>query len=1541
MSTIINFKNTDSIKSSIDQIDLLDAQALAETLADPNAFSDIKHWEPAQGPRPLRAKELRHLNSISTFCKGATLLSKHLRNGERIDQNQYEQIQARLSKAFKRAHSPKTKALIQSAQTKLIEGQEESIKQCLDQPINPFEKREIQLAPSNPQKGILSTLFHTLNFLGSLSVPKKVAPQEAAATLAKQAAAAAAPLDKSTPKPSPFQLTAPQCVPLQTLEKELMLSLKGKYNLIAGPVGELTQYGNKHLNLVKMEKAASFLRLPNLEIPAPKGLKSSDVEAFLRKEAPEIFKSWGALKALQMKNGDAPFFFDLPQTKDHLAAIQTAIKKTFSSPKAFSLLNPEIESWLEKLEKDQIFLMVRSTGAEDSKQAANAGGNLSRAYVKPNRAAFMQAVGDVVQSYFGKNSLQNRLNAKGDLFAEPLQLSVTAQALIGEPIGGATNPQDIPVSLVAFTNEPLYIGDEEFRAMRISLTYGHGEGVVSQEGIATDSVLILQSQSHPDKLHFIYDNQLKNERLAPQEKGDRIVLEKKQNPDCLINKPALSRQQLALAYSSLVSMEAFFEGHPTDIEAVFWKGKFYFVQARPVNRKPLLPTYLRGTQGIVSTIQAQTIVPGKASVLTALSKDSVLVANTLKEAEEKFQSGRHQLVVVAQSEPQNSHPIVNFSNLGIPCLYSKDKQAIEKLLKEVSETHPLAVCMQTGKIHLWDTSIAPLENEIVKGFAVHPAQIAISLNVENTSGMTPADIPTDLNELIIQIRTSPKNLDLIAQHKRIKDLKENIQKIENELKSLKTKPESAEKILFILKELNHNVEKAVEEAKAQFKQGAPEERLQKLLHLKILETLLAGPSQENGVGQYNLAHAAALSEEALELIAFQKECGSISSGNLLIAGKKAACREAYAEWKNFLKETEKLLQKRQINKGEFGRFSDIVSLFAETKSLSSWLTFFPKKETALQTFQNILKENTPDVQTFASDLLAKQQKITLIRGKIDRFADPAAHPAAWRELQTLIEPFQSSDWLQKIQSKPPSVQAAAYQVMEQALDLLDLSLKTLKMSSRFDEFSKATLFKQMLIPYFEMMKSWAVYLVPEKSISHHLDWPLEKYLDQVKNLLKEMNPASPNMLLPSNGFSVSAAILTAGTAFERHEPRTLEDMLTLIHQNSLSWTSILNQNLLSLEKMQNSSLPKIVQQAAASAENGNWGITLQRIGLEVKPGTIVIRYNVPLRNHSGHIDLIYDTHSKEMIFQAQLLGQARERWSKTTIWIDILQKMGVFASQRPIYQNNQELTFSWKVNEENLKDAFREYSAMADYSLRDSFEDAIRGLYDRWEARKESGASMNNFSAAIASAAQQAMSTENQSCVETALYLFTRLFVKGQGFEAAVAAAQLGLSSQNPVSIYGAISLFTNLFKMEQGFEAAAAAAENGINVENREIQKIATGFLSKLVAQGYAHETAITTAQYIVKNGNDDSRYRALKLLHKLVKMGKGYEVALDAVQHILRINDHENKHLALIILDTLIDNKQIYEAAVATAEEAIKSDYELVEKHTSLLTKLAKTVE
>jgi hypothetical protein len=54
-------------------------------------------------------------------------------------------------------------------------------------------------------------------------------------------------------------------------------------------------------------------------------------------------------------------------------------------------------------------------------------------------------------------------------------------------MGGEKDPANIPVSAVLFSNEPLYIGNEEFRMMRLSATRGHGEGVVGNQGIATDT----------------------------------------------------------------------------------------------------------------------------------------------------------------------------------------------------------------------------------------------------------------------------------------------------------------------------------------------------------------------------------------------------------------------------------------------------------------------------------------------------------------------------------------------------------------------------------------------------------------------------------------------------------------------------------------------------------------------------------------------------------------------------------------------------------------------------------------------------------------------------------------------------------------------------------------------------------------------------------------------------------------------------------------------------------------------------------------------
>lgn len=106
--------------------------------------------------------------------------------------------------------------------------------------------------------------------------------------------------------------------------------------------------------------------------------------------------------------------------------------------------------------------MVRSTGgSEDTRETANAGGNASPCYVSPLPKDLAKALGEVVRSYFSYASLKNRINAKLNPFEAELQLAVTVQELIGEPIGGSANPNEIPTSLVLFSSEPVYVGGEK------------------------------------------------------------------------------------------------------------------------------------------------------------------------------------------------------------------------------------------------------------------------------------------------------------------------------------------------------------------------------------------------------------------------------------------------------------------------------------------------------------------------------------------------------------------------------------------------------------------------------------------------------------------------------------------------------------------------------------------------------------------------------------------------------------------------------------------------------------------------------------------------------------------------------------------------------------------------------------------------------------------------------------------------------------------------------------------------------------------------
>jgi len=654
---------------------------------------------------------------------------------------------------------------------------------------------------------------------------------------------------------------------------------------------ELFNYGLKHANLVKQHHLVKSLGIEGVEVPLPDGIKSNAIISFLRDTRPAIFTAWNNLSQ-QFDNyerkGGTTAFLEIPDVKKLLAEIDHEIKDAFMelNQKNSDLISPEMTAWMETVERDDNYLMVRSSGEEDQQNSANAGGNVSKAYVSPKQGNFLQAVGEVVRSYFSVSSLANRINAGLNPFKEKLNLAVTAQELIGEPLGGTSHADQIPISLVLFTCEPLYVGGESFRVMRLSASYGHGEAVVGNKGIACDTALILISETHPDKLYVLYDNQNKPERLAPVESKDGIILEKLKNPNELRKRPVLTPELLARLYHWGIVGEKFFDGKPTDMEIVIKNNIIYPVQARSINRKPLLPTYLDLKKvkiflnsPIDAEIPAEILVPGNASVLNMTSAGQVLEAQTLEEAEGLFDIKKHQLVIVHHPEPANSHPVVNFSGLGIPCLVVTKENVTKDLLNQVSKEKALVVCMQTAMLYLWNNSSGNVESAITEGFAVHPAKIQLSLlegkKVERQG--LPSQVPEEVKALLLNIRAAKTTaaamsaIKELKQHTWVTNIKQRKIELQKVLQESVSHLKGIKKAYETLVSLEAKIHDAFKEIKGAWKNKGDEERLRPLFHAKVLETLLVGNAATGGtLCHYSLVDLDPIYTAAMELVKYQK-----------------------------------------------------------------------------------------------------------------------------------------------------------------------------------------------------------------------------------------------------------------------------------------------------------------------------------------------------------------------------------------------------------------------------------------------------------------------------------------------------------------------------------------------------------------------------------------------------------------------------------------------------------------------------------------------
>lgn len=1073
------------------------------------------------------------------------------------------------------------------------------------------------------------------------------------------------------------------------------------------------KYGYKFSRLLEIAELLSCVRMPGTKVLIPKGISTDQVNEFLKSSAPSVNSQWNELcqlfKDFKLNGGVSSRFLKQPNIAEKLEAIRQSIIDAFAQSDKFALPSDFLK-WMEELKAENSYLMVRSSGAEDTRKTANAGGNVSVAYVNPERRDLLHAVGKVVASYSSESSLQNRLNAGEDPFSSPLCLGVAVQELIGEPVGGASHPSDIPVSLVLFSNEPTYVGNEPFRLMRISATWGHGEGVVGAVGIKSDTILLLKSVKHPDRLYIIENNQAKPKRLTPKldtETGE-IKLEKMNNPPELDGKPALDQTLLTRLFYLGVAVEKAYEGHPMDLEIVIKNGMIFPVQARPINRPPSNPTYFDWKkastfEGILQSFQAEAFLPGIAEAQVIRSKEEIILSDSLENAEKLFDEEKHKLVIIREEEPANSHPAINFSGNGIPVMYHEEKEPIQSLVDQIENGKVLIACVQSGNLVLWDSRVPP-ESTISTGYTVHPAKVAVSVSSSRfPSSLQTGDVPQEIKDLTLKLRaldTQDVALEAARSLKNVPSLVELRKKkkiLANKISSSSNAPKRAPALAKGIKGLEKLMAIAASELKATLKK-AEEDRLHPLFHGKVVEALFQQPEAPRGLGQLSVVNVESQLKAVDEIFRYQE---SFDFPTLLhdevLAASACMTLQQESQWKDFLTLVENAHHENVISLTEIEQFKQMLIAIENMNLLPLWMARFFLPESAKMDPQNILSAllKTIDLPTekHISEMQEVLQEIQAAKDNLKLFSDAATFDKGWKQLMDLHQKLACLDDLMenKLKTLLPLGRIVTYQVMEAFVDLYDSSIKSMKSSLAFTGQQKVELFAKMLKPYLEMLNGITGQL-SGNLLRYHRNWPLDTYLNELQSCFEKCGKG-PEQLKPSRNFSVNNGILGMITDFGRALPKTHEDVFTLIHQNLLFSLGA----LLGKEVNQQLELPSLMQEVKEVQEKSN--IHYHFVGCTFSNDQLVLKYNYPLRNHSAIFSIIFDKKNQSCLLDVKFMGFPGT-FDKMYDILKVLNDFKKFEFEKLEIKNRKELNYTMKLSDrESMIRCFSELEKLGKYTL--------------------------------------------------------------------------------------------------------------------------------------------------------------------------------------------------------------------------------------------------
>lgn len=1003
------------------------------------------------------------------------------------------------------------------------------------------------------------------------------------------------------------------------------------------------KFGSKTANLYEIEKLG-------VKVPERSPISSTDVLEYLldKDEDGVIKKSWTTMKM----NGKVD---DI-----NIKNITEKIEEIFNEQE-FPFTQEQL-TWINETMAGKV-IIARSTGDEDSVDTPNAGGNESVLFVEPDRNSVKDAMKEVVLSYFGADSLRNRIVGDGvkKVLSGLPKMPVLLMEMISEPIKDSSKEDQgdpPPIGIAMSTDKLEFTGGEDFHFVSISSAVG--PGVNEGNGLVeVDETFVMQSNDGTPLL--IYQKpSVKLDRIRAVKDKDGVISSKlEKNSTQLAYGPSLSRDEVRSLVTSSDKIKTLNGGKTTEVEAVVGgDGEINFVQHRaiPDERSKVDPTYvdIDKATGHSKVFQYTTVVPKSGDSLVITNWSQVCFAETMKEAEAMFdwKGGSQKVVIVRQPDGSNSHPAVNFGSYKkdvngkkepnpIPCLVVPNfDELVAQKKTSLAENQPLIVDGQSQKVFVWTDETFNSETAIQDGRISHHIGLETSVTDDEIQKVVDKLKTTDSDQLSWnqkpELSSIFNDLDPVLQQytKQIKQyetlLTKNADIIHN-----------SEGLKCRLDTIKENLE-AVKDALYEVMKGNPKYTFEPGTHGRLLMVKFFESSMHEVDHFPELIEAEKSASRYLQALKGSPVDQPVF-GDQVHGVKDGLTGPLMMRWKRFLT----LAEQSDLSQSQIADFKNMIADLDKIGVTANWMsTVFDQKYADIMPpgrtgttpiapkAKELLLALVKDYQDTAP-FLTKQQSLQNHLEQSERsvadFATPSKFEKAFSQLKALAEPFIKDDWPTDLNDNPLK-KAVQIQNLGRLIEVYDSSIKTLKSSSLPpDQLLKAELemletFKELHDSLFKKIKlpGLGQTLNGKKKFINGLNnafTEIKKEVENEKDLLKLDAQSRCGA-----AFNVNTCLSASGA---KDKPSNVEEMFTTLHQSLEAIRSGLmvggsDYSIDTPKELQNllAAVPKLAMQTAMK-------IPPILVGRDITSTGATYIYNMPVLDHGIKVRATYEKPTPE------------------------------------------------------------------------------------------------------------------------------------------------------------------------------------------------------------------------------------------------------------------------------------------------------------------------